>query len=364
MARAGIFKWDVKDARDRLVREGRNPSIDAVRTALGDTGSKSTIHRYLKELEAEEAGSSKLAVSDALQTLVSQLAERLQHEAQADVEAATARFESERSALNAQLDAARQEGQRLRTQLERTELAIVDEKQSHAATTKQLQDERTRIVQLTEQGQGYEQRLAEHRSHQRSLEEKHEQARQALEHFRASAKEQREQEHRRHEQQVQQLQSEIRSLNGSLTEKRSQLAQINSSAAALTAEVGGLRIQLAESRSDRERLEKELAQARDVASRTESKRLELEGRLAELRTVESGLQQELAVSRDRARELEVAKARVEALLEAAADKATVMEVEVRRLQDTLARLRPATTASERSRTDSPASNIEEPTRGA
>jgi hypothetical protein len=29
--------------------------VDALRVALGNTGSKTTIHRYLKELEAEDA---------------------------------------------------------------------------------------------------------------------------------------------------------------------------------------------------------------------------------------------------------------------------------------------------------------------
>ncbi|WP_425612332.1 DNA-binding protein [Xanthomonas translucens] len=32
------------------VQQGKHPSVDAVRVALGNTGSKTTIHRYLKEL--------------------------------------------------------------------------------------------------------------------------------------------------------------------------------------------------------------------------------------------------------------------------------------------------------------------------
>ena len=55
MARAGIYKSEVLRARDKLLATGRNPSIDAVREELG-TGSKSTIHRYLKEIEEEEGG--------------------------------------------------------------------------------------------------------------------------------------------------------------------------------------------------------------------------------------------------------------------------------------------------------------------
>jgi hypothetical protein len=53
MARAGLYKTEVQKARDSLIAQGKHPSVDAVRVALGNTGSKSTIHRYLKELEAE-----------------------------------------------------------------------------------------------------------------------------------------------------------------------------------------------------------------------------------------------------------------------------------------------------------------------
>jgi len=40
MARTGVYKWDVKEARDRLVKEGKHPSIDAVRAALGVTRAR------------------------------------------------------------------------------------------------------------------------------------------------------------------------------------------------------------------------------------------------------------------------------------------------------------------------------------
>ena len=54
MARGGIYKSEVLRARERLLAQGRYPSIDAVRAELGDTGSKTTIHRYLKEIEEEQ----------------------------------------------------------------------------------------------------------------------------------------------------------------------------------------------------------------------------------------------------------------------------------------------------------------------
>ncbi|MCF5945237.1 DNA-binding protein, partial [Xanthomonas perforans] len=84
MARAGLYKGNVQKARDALLAQGKKPSVDAVRVALGNTGSKTTIHRYLRELEEEEGGgpARSVAVSEALQDLVARLATRLQEEAE------------------------------------------------------------------------------------------------------------------------------------------------------------------------------------------------------------------------------------------------------------------------------------------
>ena len=38
MARAGIYKSEVVRARNKLLAMGRYPSIDAIRSELGDTG--------------------------------------------------------------------------------------------------------------------------------------------------------------------------------------------------------------------------------------------------------------------------------------------------------------------------------------
>jgi hypothetical protein len=83
MARSGLTKSQVREARDRLLAEGRHPSVDAVRHALGDSGSKSTIHKYLKELRAEDGaaddvpGMRREDTAHALQALVDELADRL-----------------------------------------------------------------------------------------------------------------------------------------------------------------------------------------------------------------------------------------------------------------------------------------------
>jgi hypothetical protein len=53
-ARAGPSRMYIKRAHDALLTERQNSSIDGMRIALDNICSKTTIHRYLKELEEEE----------------------------------------------------------------------------------------------------------------------------------------------------------------------------------------------------------------------------------------------------------------------------------------------------------------------
>jgi len=107
MSRAGISKEAVQQARDALVARGENPSIDAVRIELGNTGSKSTIHRLLKELDQPAPSlNDKACLSAPLTRLVEQLATQLQAEAQARVDAAQAQLDEQREQLQAQLELA------------------------------------------------------------------------------------------------------------------------------------------------------------------------------------------------------------------------------------------------------------------
>lgn len=105
MARAGLTRVDIKRARDSLIAQGMHASIDAIRIALGNTGSKTTIHRYLKELEEEEGASLTRAasLSDAIQDLVARLAARLHEEAQVRVDQQAAAAAAQRQQAHAEI---------------------------------------------------------------------------------------------------------------------------------------------------------------------------------------------------------------------------------------------------------------------
>jgi len=229
MARGGVYKTEIEKARNALLAEGRHPSVDAVRVALGNTGSKTTIHRYLKELEAEDAAGvgGKFPISETLADLVSRLAGRLQEEADAKIAEATARYETQRKELTAQLEQVRQEATSVRADQERTAMALREEQAQHEVTRQARLDATLRLRQLEERVSGLTARVAEHEAHAQSLEEKHTHAREALEHYRTSVKEQREQEQRRHEHQIQELQVALRQANEALTGKNHELLQLN-----------------------------------------------------------------------------------------------------------------------------------------
>lgn len=91
----------------------------------------------------------------------------------------------------------------------------------------------------------------------RSPEEKHQHARDALEHYRRASKEQREQEQRRHEAQVQQLQLEMRQLQQTLIVKQDELTQLNRDNARLLTEA-------------RQQQKEQHAQQRHVAQQTQA----------------------------------------------------------------------------------------------
>lgn len=243
MANSGINKHQVKKARDALVAKGMNPSIDAVRIELGNTGSKATIHRYLKELTDENRlhPGIKPAISETLGSLVEQLAAQLHQEAQDLIATREASLQATTDSLKTQLESQQQilasttdENQRLKAQLTKVE-------QAHNTLTAEREAQKILMGRLEQQLADKSVLLAEKDSHIRSLDEKHQHAREALEHYRLSVKDQRDQDQRRHEHQIQQLQAEIRQLNQTLSIKQTDLTHLNTANAELTAEVRQLR---------------------------------------------------------------------------------------------------------------------------
>ncbi|GGI16983.1 DNA-binding protein [Oxalicibacterium faecigallinarum] len=260
MAKTGIYKSDVKKARDSIVAQNKHPSVDAVRIALGNTGSKSTIHKYLKELEFEHSHlpTTTDSLSESIQNLVANLANQLVIEADARVEemsvslrerekklenelnaikANNADLQNVRADLNSQVTLANQTIESLRNQLNNETLA------------RRISDQKTSDL---------EELLAQSKKHVESLEEKHAHARDALEHYRESIKERRDQENRKHDSQLQQLQAEVRVLQQTISVKAEEIMHLNRESAVVLTNLSHAKNALYEEERQRRLLNEEI----------------------------------------------------------------------------------------------------------
>lgn len=274
MARAGLTRVDIKRARDSLIAQGMHASIDAIRIALGNTGSKTTIHRYLKELEEEEGASLTRAasLSDAIQDLVARLAARLHEEAQVRVDQQAAAAAAQRQQAHAEIAKLTGELAALQAQLANATAALSSEQDAHADTRLAAQQRAIDIERLSQQVHDQTVRLAEHESFRQSLEEKLKHAHDALEHYRSASREQREQEARRHETQVQQLQAELRQANQTAIVKQNEITQLNKDNARQVAESGAASKSLREARAHGEQIREALDRMRADHVRLETER--------------------------------------------------------------------------------------------
>ncbi len=242
MARGGVNKALVSKARETLISRGENPSIDAIRVELGNTGSKSTIHRYLREIEEEASArlDDEALLSQPIKELIGRLASALKQEAHTVIDESQSKHQHQVQSLTSRI----QELDDLLATLNKTlsdkehELqgALADLKESKACEVT-LKAKEAKAAQTEEK---LRELLAEKQTQIESLEEKHRHSREAMEHYRQSVKEQRDQDQRKHEQHSQQLQSEIRALNQTLSVKQSDITQLNKDNGRLAAELGSI----------------------------------------------------------------------------------------------------------------------------
>lgn len=335
MARGGINKALVAQAREAVLAKGENPSIDAVRVELGNTGSKSTIHRYLKELE-EEASSrldDEALLSQPIKELIARLASRLQEEARGIVSESRSRYElritelSERCAELTYKAGEAVSGQNaLEIQLNeaREELALRSVERD--ALDKQLTQAKLQETNLA----GL---LREKQMQIDSLKEKHRHSREALEHYRQSVKEQRDQDHRRHEQQIQQLQAEIRTLNQAISVKQGDLTQLNKDNARLVSELGAARKEVQDFQT---KLNTASAKLEDVRGRLQTQASELsrcEGSAERQSLQISELTQRVESLQSEIRNFAVNQARLEAEVSVKNDMIERLMTEKRNVKD-------------------------------
>jgi uncharacterized protein YhaN len=229
MARGGINKAVVQKARTALLARGEHPSIDAIRIELGNTGSKTTIHRYLKELDAtkNDRAGGPITLSEQLANLVNQMADQLQEEAQAAIAGEREELGRERIDYHYRIRQTESRVQQLEDQVAADAERFQKTGDDLLHESQKRQQAEIEISRLQQANRDLEERLKDRDARIFSLEEKHQHARDALEHYRQASKEQREQDQRRSESQLQLYQLEIRQLQQTLIVKQDELTQLN-----------------------------------------------------------------------------------------------------------------------------------------
>lgn len=229
MARGGINKAVVLRARQVLLAKGMHPSIDAVRIELGNTGSKTTISRYLKELEGAERPAIELRdrIGTALKASVESLLDQVMEEGTETLTLAQAQFDEQILAVEERNQGLESELATLKRQFE-TQLSALETQTAELKVNEaSLRDELGRNARLSQTCAELERRIQERDEQIQSLEEKHVHARKALEHYRDAVKEQREQDQRRHEVQFQASQGELRQVRETLVVKQDELTRLS-----------------------------------------------------------------------------------------------------------------------------------------
>jgi chromosome segregation ATPase len=321
MARSGLYKSDIQKARDALISQGVNPSVDAVRVALGNTGSKTTIHKYLRELETEDgaAGGKRNSISEALQDLVERLAARLQNEAEERVAAVRVDSDAKAAKHVASMQTVQNENSELRARVQELETAHQEQAAALVASLSDHQTESTMRQVAEQQVTDLKQRLAENETHRESLEEKHQHARQALEHYRQSVKEQREADVRRHEQQIQQVQAELRQAQQTIAVKQDETTRLNQEGAKLIAELSHTKQGLYEQLTQNRKLEQKIDTLQSQHVHAADTERQLVGKIAEAELLNEQLKEannQLAPMKAQLRELELLLAQATAKVQA------------------------------------------------
>lgn len=173
MARSGVSKAEVQAARLALIARGENPSIDAVRIEMGNTGSKTTIHRFMRELDESDADVSPAQIDGELLSLVGRLAGRLREQAQEHLDEAQARLDAEKKALQDTLQQTQRQLADLidRHALQTTKLGT--QTATLLSTQQELQTEQKQNARLVQAAKDVESRLQDKDGQIRALKEQH-----------------------------------------------------------------------------------------------------------------------------------------------------------------------------------------------
>ncbi len=270
MARAGILYSQVAKAAAQLAAAGTNPTVDTVRAALGDTGSKGTIAPMLKQWKAQHQGETAAAgagVPADLLEAVKGVYQRLEAGAQAQVEQLRAAHDKVRQDDMQQLEAERAAGRQLRAERDVLGAELAQVKAALAHERDERQHGAVAIAALRAENDGLTQRLADRAAEVRLLTDQLAQARHQFDHFQERAAEQRQSDRQGFEARIGMLEHDAQQLRTHLQEHQQAVAVLRAEKQGLQNQVERANCEAKEHLGEVYTLREQLAAAREMASR-------------------------------------------------------------------------------------------------
>jgi chromosome segregation ATPase len=280
MARSGVLYVHVAQAAARLAAEGKNPTIDSIRAALGGTGSKSTLAPLLKRWKSAHSSTlaqAELGLPAELVLVVKGVYEKVQAEAALQVEQAEQRYQAATAVLQEQLQQAVVERDTLLGEQEQQAqvLAVAQAHNQELAGTVQRQE--IALARLGSEKSGLEQRLADRVTEVASLTQQLHQAQGQFEHYQASVAQQRTDERQSAEQRHQRQEHELTELRQRLLTQQTHL--------------GELRAREQHCSQDNEHLQNTLLTTQEALSQSRSAQKHLILQVTELKQTHQALEQ-------------------------------------------------------------------------
>lgn len=309
MARAGILYSHVAAAAAKLVGDGKNPTVDTVREALGATGSKSTIAPMLKRWKEEHAG-TLAQVGSGLPAALLQAVKTVYDDLRADVMGQLERSATaHRLALTeANAEAQRMGGQNAALVAEKTEL-MGDLAHSHGTLTRlqsEIQLQNVVLASVQSDNAGLVQRLGDRTAEVAAINEQLARARTQFEHYQESSATQRTEERQSYERRIAQQDHELGRLRQHLELKQVEAAQQAGQLARMVEENQRLHTEGRALQKEHAQLKTELDQAASQLAELAStrpailaKQEGMEKELSKLRTTAAVLTREVVLTSER-----------------------------------------------------------------
>ncbi|WP_426177335.1 DNA-binding protein [Massilia sp. TWR1-2-2] len=275
MARAGVVYSQVAKAAAKLAVEGKNPTVDNVREALGGTGSKSTIAPMLKRWKSahqKTIAEAELGLPAELVRAVKDIYEKLQADLAHQLGLARESHRQEQEAMAERLKLAAADMGALTETKDRLAQKLARLKASFERLQKDQHAGEMSLTAARADNAGLQQRLADRRAEVQSLTQQLTQTRVQFEHYQETTARQRTEDRQAFEQRIARLELDLASgqqrqaaQQATLAQQETKLSQLDADNARLRRTAQGAQAAQGAVKSERDQLTyqvKELSAAR------------------------------------------------------------------------------------------------------